>query len=206
MFDINLLSSQIHLYAIDLSQVPEKPELLEPFEQTQTARFKFEIHRTRYMNSHTALREIFMQYLGENPHMLATEKGKPYLKDFPEVQFNLSHAENAALVAITLNDPVGVDIEFIKKKSDYLGIAERFFAPEEFNFLTANPTPETFHQLWTRKEAYLKCLGTGITNGLHLPIPDHMFIYEFKPFAEYTAALVTPCQKEIIECGKIFGP
>lgn len=196
---INLLSSQIHLYAIDLSLYTENLTLLSAPEQTQAARFVFEVHRTRYVKSHSALREILIRTLGENPHFSATDKGKPYLKDFPQLEFNLSHAENAAVIGLSLNTPVGVDVEYIKTNHDYIGIAERFFAPSEFETLKSKPSPETFYTLWTRKEAYLKCIGEGIAHGLHHLIPANMLIHDFQPFAGYTAALVTSsCNKEII--------
>jgi 4'-phosphopantetheinyl transferase len=202
----DLLSSQIHFYAIDLSTYTENPLLLSLAEQAQAARFKFDAPRIQYVKSHSILREILIHYLGENPRILTTDKGKPYLDNYPQLTFNLSHAKNAAVIALTWETPLGVDIEYIKENQDYLGIAKRFFSAEEYQYLQSRQQPKDFYTLWTRKEAYLKCIGEGISYGLHHPIPSNMLIHDFEPLAGYTAALVTPlCNKEVIECGKISG-
>ncbi len=96
--------------------------------------------------------------LAKNPQLLKTEEGKPFLKDYPEFHFNISHSDNLAAVAFS-NTSIGVDIE--KKRSVNLKIADRFFAADEQKTVT---DPDSFFYVWTRKEALLKQKGEGLKN------------------------------------------
>ena len=95
--------------------------------------------------------------------------GKPYIKGHPEFQFNISHTKNAIAVAFS-ECQIGVDIEKIRlEHNDWLNnnldTNNRFFSRDEVMYILAkenNPTLR-FIEVWTRKEAYLKCKGTGIT-------------------------------------------
>lgn len=139
------------------------------------------------------LREILRSYLHEDPVIVKAPQGKPYLKDYPDIQFNLSHSKGIALIAITRDTPVGIDVEYNLKPRNIMGIAERFFLPEEFESLKTSKNPQAlFFKLWTRKEAYLKLKGVGIANGLDQKIPDDFIIHDFSPAADYTAALILP--------------
>ena len=120
--------------------------------------------------------EVIIRYLASQDlqvsnsclHFNTTEFGKPYLKDYPEWQFNLSHTKNAILVGVS-SHPIGVDIEFIDKKSqDFINIAKRFFLDSEFNYIIKCPhrQVERFFEVWTKKEAYLKYTSLGLTQSL----------------------------------------
>lgn len=88
-----------------------------------------------------------------------TVLGKPYLKGYPSVQFNLSHSGGYGVCAVS-DAAVGVDVELIRPlKQD---IARRFFTSTEQGYLASRPTEEFFH-LWTRKESFTKALGKGLT-------------------------------------------
>lgn len=88
-----------------------------------------------------------------------TVLGKPYLKDWPGVQFNLSHSGGWGVCAVSAA-PVGVDVELVRPlKQD---IAKRFFTATEQGYLAHRP-PEEFFRLWTRKESFTKALGKGLT-------------------------------------------
>src|SRR5437899_88087 len=92
--------------------------LLAADEQTRAQRFHFDKDRSHFIASHGVLRKILSGYLNIAPQKLNftyNEFGKPFLIDHPELQFNLSHSENIALVAITLNYLIGVDIEYMKR-------------------------------------------------------------------------------------------
>lgn len=88
-----------------------------------------------------------------------TVLGKPYLRDWPGVQFNLSHSGAYGVCAIS-NAPVGVDIEMIRPLRQ--DVAKRFFTKVEQEYLSARPT-EDFFRLWTRKESFTKAIGKGLT-------------------------------------------
>jgi 4'-phosphopantetheinyl transferase len=164
----------VYLIGISLANVTFSDNFLlslSQFEKEKAAKFKFDIHRERYIMFHACLRDILARYIKTQPELLQFDIGlhkKPYLKNNPALQFNLSHSENEAIVAITLNADVGVDIEK-KKTSNMDELAERFFSEAEFAYLNALPTDErinTFYQFWTHKEAFIKATGLGLSQGL----------------------------------------
>ena len=96
-----------------------------------------------------------------------TPQGKPYLKDRQDVHFNLTHS--GPWVAIAWSDaPVGLDVEVFREKVQCQKLARQFFCPDEQAYLQAEPSEELsrFFLLWTKKESYLKYLGTGLTKSL----------------------------------------
>jgi 4'-phosphopantetheinyl transferase len=104
--------------------------------------------------------------------------GKPDLS--PEfggrLKFNLSHAAGLALIAIARDSSVGADLEYIRAHVDYVEIARRFFSAAEVDQLMLLPNhldAEAFLACWTKKEAYLKACGYGLTmplNGFSVPL------------------------------------
>ena len=149
-------------------------------EQTKARRFFRDVHRRRYVVAHGMLREILTLYVAEPAESLRFadgEHGKPSLIREPGqsnvgVEFNLSHSDDIALVAVALHRPLGVDLERWSEETEYLALAERFFSPAERDALRALAGDRAsltsgFFAAWTRKEAYLKATGEGITRGLH---------------------------------------
>jgi 4'-phosphopantetheinyl transferase len=152
--------------------------LLSDDERRRAARFVRDIHRRRFIVAHGALRSILADYVGIEPPALdfvSGEHGKPALRDptgRPPVEFNLSHSDDLALVAVARAHAVGVDLERWSEDVEHLELAERFFSPGERRALRALAhAPDLieagFFAAWTRKEAYLKATGHGITRGLH---------------------------------------
>lgn len=94
-----------------------------------------------------------------------SEKGKPFLRDHPEIHFSISHCPNGLAVAVS-KEPVGIDIESFRKADDAL--LDYCMNPEEAASVRQAAEPaQAFSALWTRKEAVLKLRGTGITGDLH---------------------------------------
>jgi len=92
------------------------------------------------------------------------ENGKPFLKNFPSFHFNISHTKNAVLIAVS-DSPIGTDIEIIRPYDEkLLKVAKRFFLPKEFEYIAIEEGRQSnrFFEIWTRKEAYAKYLGTGL--------------------------------------------
>lgn len=88
-------------------------------------------------------------------------QGKPYLHNYPDFYFNISHTRNALVVAFSLK-PVGVDIEKIHDAD--LKIASRFFSEDEQHYINnAIDTDKAFFEIWTKKEAYIKWSGRGLS-------------------------------------------
>lgn len=144
--------------------------LLSAEERARAARFHFEQHRREFTAFHGAVRWLLGRALGQQPESLRFETGawgKPALVgEFGRpVEFNLSHTRGLALLALGAT-PLGVDVEYIRPDLDWPPLARRFFAPQESAALDALPPEEqrrAFFQCWTRKEAYLKARGMGLS-------------------------------------------
>lgn len=154
--------------------------LLSEEERTRADSFRFRADRTRYVIAHAAVRVLLGRALGQTPSALRfgrTSLGKPYLAD-ASIQFNLSHSSQYALIGVCLESEIGVDTELISETSDYQGLAERYFAPEEVAWLAASPPDQQrnlFFRMWTVKEAFLKATGEGLGR----PLAD--FVVAFPP-------------------------
>ena len=170
-----LSDGEIHIWAFNLDENAGEAyrflEALVPQERERSSRFFFLKDRLRWAVGRAMLRLILGRYSGTAPCDISfelTSTGKPRLHD--GLEFNLSHSEGGALLAVTRAREVGIDLEFIRPVPEALEIAERFFAPSEsrklFN-LPPGDQPRGFFELWTRKEAYLKCCGQGITESLN---------------------------------------
>jgi len=162
----------VHLFRIALD-VPESTRaplagLLSADEAVRAARFVFERHRRRFLVGRAALRQILGRYLAAAPESLVfsySERGRPSLPGAP-FDFNLAHSEELALLALS-PQPLGVDLELLRDVGDAAGIVQRFFSPAEaaaFARVPAGQRAQAFLNGWTRKEALLKAVGTGIAD------------------------------------------
>ncbi|MEX2287165.1 MAG: 4'-phosphopantetheinyl transferase superfamily protein [Planctomycetaceae bacterium] len=172
-------SRELHVWRVDLDHpavaIGVLGEFLSPEERQRAARFLRDTDRQRFIVGHSALRTILGRYLGVSPGRVEiTDRpdGKPQLLPSPTVsplRFNLSHSEGLALVAVALDREVGIDVERVRPLADVENIVERYFAPGERGKWQALPDHErlaAFFRCWTRKEAYLKACGTGLSLGL----------------------------------------
>jgi 4'-phosphopantetheinyl transferase len=169
------MGASIHIWTIALDEapkmVPSLVEILSGDERVRAARFRTTELRVRFVVAHGALRTILSVYLGITPGAVrfdATEAGKPYVPG-AGLTFNLSRSEGLALCAITVAGQVGVDIERLRPVDDEDDIVHRYFAPGEMRQYEAVRSPErtaAFFSTWTRKEAFVKALGTGLRREL----------------------------------------
>jgi 4'-phosphopantetheinyl transferase len=170
----------VHVWRVPLddARADAYAGLLSDDERRRAARFVRDVHRRRFIAAHGALRSILAGYVGAEPAALdfvSGEHGKPALRGATgraAVEFNLSHSDDLALVAVARAHAVGVDLERWSEGVEYLELAERFFSPGERRALRAlahvpDLVEAGFFAAWTRKEAYLKATGHGITRGLH---------------------------------------
>ncbi len=147
-------------------------ELLLPEEREKASRYRVERPRGDYILTRGTLRALLSRYLDTNPQAITfeyTEYGKPFLKN-AVLRFNVSHTEGLALMAFALNREVGVDVEKVRVQADALKISERFFSMNERDILRPMPESElhtAFFRCWTRKEAYIKAKGEGLSLPLH---------------------------------------
>jgi 4'-phosphopantetheinyl transferase len=143
--------------------------MLSASERERAARFLFEIHRRRFVAARASLRRVLGLCLDRDPAGLVfdyTERGRPSLRlaSHPDFDFNLAHSGDLALLAFS-SRRVGVDVERLREMPNALAIARRFFSPREvaaLKRLAEDARREGFFSAWTRKEALIKAVGTGL--------------------------------------------
>lgn len=177
----SLLPAEIQVWRIDLEQPAPVEEqlaaLLTPDEQARAARFASSSLRRRYQVARGALRWLLGNYLGRKPADLRLgygPHGKPFVQDETgnpaRLCFNLSHTQDMALLALAWEAAVGVDVEYTRRAAPELeSIARRFFAAGEYRALVNLPAAErwaAFLRGWTRKEAFIKAVGDGLSHPL----------------------------------------
>jgi 4'-phosphopantetheinyl transferase len=143
--------------------------LLSPDERTRAAGFRFDKHRTSFIIARSLLRILLGNVTDAQPAAIAFRygpEGKPVLDGAPHVHFNVSHSDDLVLYGLRRNHEIGVDIERIRDIDDLEAIAKQFFCPAECReLLTVSKQDRTkaFFDCWTRKEAFIKFLGTGLS-------------------------------------------
>lgn len=171
-----LAEGEVHVWRASLDLPQHRIQALERIlandELTRAARFRFARDHIHFIAARGLLRTILARYLLREPHTLTfsyNAYGKPCLAQMPqnyELSFNLTHAHGMALYAITRNCAVGVDVEYIQRQMEWESVAERFFSPYEVRMLKA-VSPDmrhvAFFNCWTRKEAYIKARGMGLS-------------------------------------------
>jgi 4'-phosphopantetheinyl transferase len=159
------------LWLHPLHAPPSPPEIacLSPAELARASRFLRERDRRRFLAARCALRQRLAQHLGlaaGTLRFVLGPEGKPALADGPGCHFNLSHSEDLALVAISERCEIGVDIEVLRPVDGAESLARSHFTAAEFDAFMAldeAARDEAFLRIWTRKEACLKALGTGLS-------------------------------------------
>jgi len=159
----------VHIWraALDEAGWPEAERLPAP-ERERAASFLREEPGRRWVAARWALRRVLEVYLEEPAAEIELElgdNGKPRLCDGNGIKFNLSHSNGLALVAVTENREVGVDVELIEPGRDLVALAKRALPREDAAAVRTASESEcaaVFYGAWTRHEARLKCLGTGL--------------------------------------------
>lgn len=179
---LSLDSLEVHIWRAELdlpaSSVQTLAQTLAADEWQRASQFRFSRDRSRFIAARAALRGILGRYLKRDPRTLRfsyNEYGKPALIEETEGRplfFNLAHSHNLAVYAITHRGDIGIDLEHSASDgANYDQIAERFFSPNEVRVLQAIPAEskqEAFLNCWTRKEAYIKARGLGLSLDLQL--------------------------------------
>jgi len=174
-----LESGSVHVWSAALrpgrSGIERSRAILSADEIERAGRFRFERDHDRYVTARGTLRRLLAHYGGVDEREICfryLEKGKPEIEAPPlerPLWFNVSHSQDTGLFAFTHDGEIGVDIEEKRPDRDLLGISTRFFSTDEDAWLhegaaeSQEALVERFFTLWTRKEAYLKARGVGIT-------------------------------------------
>lgn len=163
----------VHLWRLSLQTVADNQEscyeLLSLDERDKALRYRVERPRSEFVMTRSALRSLVAHYLGSSPQMVRfryTEHGKPILDGATGLQFNVSHTEGLALLAFACGRDLGVDVEKLHSTTDVRKLAERFFSiqeREELGKLEGEDLHAAFLRCWTRKEAYIKARGEGLS-------------------------------------------
>lgn len=177
--ELPALERSVHVWAVRLDDdsvdLGQAREFISANERERAERFKFERDRRRYLIAHAALHGILHRYLPISSEPLSFDygsNGKPKLSPTigpAGVQFNLSHSNELALLAVTPRGEVGVDIEYVKENFEFQDIAEKFFTAKEVAAMRSLPAElqrRAFFKCWTSKEAFLKAKGTGLSGKL----------------------------------------
>jgi 4'-phosphopantetheinyl transferase len=169
------MGASIHIWTIALDERTETVgallSLLTGAERARAARYRSTELRVRFVVAHGALRTILSGYAGVAPgavRLETTQAGRPYVPGAP-FDFNLSHSDGLAVVAVAASGQVGVDVERLRRVEDEDAVVRRFFAPGEIRQYEAVRTTErtsAFYSTWTRKEAFVKAVGTGLQRDL----------------------------------------
>ncbi len=222
--DLPLVDSEIHVFSIALDLPPSRVAELEPLlsrdELTRARRYKVPRDGQRFIVARASLRTLLGAYRHIDPACVQLSYGtfgKPFMADATKgdrMQFNMSGSHGLGIIAVRLDDAVGVDVEAIRPFPGALQIAERFFAEDEYRELRAMPESERlqgFFEYWTRKEAIVKSLGLGLSYSLDsfsvslepsasVGLGDRQHerdtacrrsVYALKPRPGYVAALAT---------------
>ncbi len=148
-------------------------DVLSRDEKQRALKFRFDNDRQTFVCARYALRALLGSYLTISAGDLQfnySEHGKPTI-DSGSIHFNVSHSGDRAVVAITRVGPIGADIEFVKPAETFpdeevLQVGRHFFSEDEYRRLSQIELSKrrlAFFQCWTRKEAFIKAEGSGLT-------------------------------------------
>jgi 4'-phosphopantetheinyl transferase len=166
-------STKVHVWIASLdamgASLPDLCAELVPDERTRADRFRTPQLRRRFIVARVLLRRLLTAYAPAHSSALRIgtgSHGKPCLLDAPDLRFNVSHAQDTAMYAIASGGEVGIDIEATRRDIDITGVARQAFSPRERAMLAAlapDARREAFFRIWTRKEAYVKARGEGLS-------------------------------------------
>jgi 4'-phosphopantetheinyl transferase len=198
-----LPENEVQLWRADLEALaPHEPrwqQLLSADEQKRAARFHFAKDRQHFAAARAILRVLLAGYLNIGPidvDFCYSKEEKPHLSPRhvdSGITFNLSHSGGIALYAFALRRELGVDVEKISRDVDVAGIARRFFSEHEQRQLLKLPADEqveAFFRCWTRKEAYIKATGDGLS------LPLSQFDVSLEPGSGDALAATRPDSEE----------
>lgn len=173
----SLSPGTVHIWRAWLEQPPllveQLAQTLAADEQQRAAQYRFAHHRRRFIVARGLLRSLLASYTGAPPSSLRFSyslKGKPALiqpyNGEPRLYFNVAHSEDMAIYAFAPGHELGIDVEQVRPIEDIHQIAKSYFSPPEREAqaaLVGDELYSMFFRLWTRKEAYLKACGEGLS-------------------------------------------
>jgi 4'-phosphopantetheinyl transferase len=168
---LELPADEVHVWTADLdSYAPESLiSVLSTEEAERASRFHFNTHRHHFIVARALLRKLLAGYLKTPAHEVEFHYGhygKPGLASPAPHKFNLAHSHGRAAYAFSLNRELGIDLELVRADFGGEEVAQRFFSRCEIETLQKLPKAlagQAFFNCWTRKEAYIKAIGEGLS-------------------------------------------
>ncbi len=228
-----LASGEVHVWRWNLGlpaeRLVELYGLLSADERQRADRFRFDRPRNAFIAGRGTLRLLVARYTGWDSRAVLfaySAQGKPeVVAPACDIRFNLSHSGAFAVAAFCLGSELGIDIEQVNEKID-LKVADHFFSESEITGLYALPSQlrtAAFFRIWTRKEAFIKEEGQGLSLTLNqfdvsvepdaepallrcawdASVPERLTVVDLDPGAGYAAALVLPRRAWRIVCCQI---
>ena len=162
--EVHIWQAQPDMHQLDL----DPSEFLSPDEMERMARFRFRTDGDNFLFCRSMLRMLLASYLGTSPAELRfaySAHGKPSLSvPADNLQFNLSHSHGQVLFGFTRGKRIGVDVEYVRRNLNVEEIATRFFSKaEQIEIKRSHDEYQAFFQCWTRKEAFVKARGEGLS-------------------------------------------
>jgi len=165
-------NGHVHVWRIPLevsaAALDRYRSYLSPDECERASRYLFERHSRRYVVARGSLRALLASYLDERPTDLAfvvSPYGKPRLCGREGFHFNMTHSHELALCAVGRQE-LGIDVEWVRPLPSMMHIASQSFHPREvvrLRQLGGDGVERAFFRCWSRKEAYIKALGQGLS-------------------------------------------
>jgi 4'-phosphopantetheinyl transferase len=164
--------SEVHVWASFAGSTRDGTRdeaLLDGSERARAQRFRFTRDRARFVHRHAFVRRVLARYLGADPAAVSirtSSEGKPRLDPAHGTDFSVSQADDLTVVAVAHGRSVGIDVERIQAIDDAAEIAAACFTKLESDHLRSLPRasrPSAFLRLWTRKESFVKAIGTGLS-------------------------------------------
>ena len=234
--DPSLSGDEVHIWCACLNQpdtfIGQMAQTLSADELKRAERFHFLEHRNQFILTHGLLRRLLANYTNIEADRITFgygRNGKPYLLEKfsrEKIRFNLSHSNGYALFAFSCEREIGVDIEHICEFADMDKVADQVFSTNEMAILRSIPKPEkneVFYKFWTRKEAYLKATGEGLSAALETidmsshptnaaafvdergnsKDKKHWFVQDLRPVSGFAAAFAVEGGKMRHSCRRI---
>lgn len=186
--NLRLAVAKVHVWQASLEQPAGVVQILETLlsedERRRAGKIRYAQHRQSFTVSRGILRVLLSRYTSRRPEEIQFKyslTGKPFLagnEENADICFNLSHAGLLALYAFSQDRQVGIDVECIRPMDDMDQIASRNFSPGEYRRFQSVPERDrlmAFYHCWTRKEAFIKATGEGLT------FPLREFEVSFEP-------------------------
>lgn len=171
--ELVLKDNEVHVWKVNQQQqLNALWKHLSHDERAKAERFHFQKDRNEFVLARGVLRQLISYYIKVPAHRLSfqyTAYAKPYLSEefcSSRLKFNVSHSHGIILLAFTIGRELGIDVEQMRADFATEEIARNFFSTHEVSTLQSLPETlrvEAFYNAWTRKEAFIKAIGEGLS-------------------------------------------